>query len=162
MQSTFLCRRAQVKARWPDSDAEKEVRRKHAAPTAMASLKAITAWHNWCQDEYMKNFHLPLPEETYNQLKAEAEHAHVPATSLAREAIDSWLRQQFRKARHDAIAKYAAELAGTDFDLDSDLESAGIEHLLQTGRKRKWDAAMSIGPIWFRDPDRSKPGAVPW
>ena len=36
----------------------------------------------------MKNFHLPLPEQTYTHLRAEAERAHVPATALAREAID--------------------------------------------------------------------------
>jgi hypothetical protein len=85
----------------------------------------------------MKNFHLPLPEETYSHLKAEAARAQVPATILAREAIDSWLRQQLRKARHDAIADYAASMAGTSFDLDSDLETAGIEHLVKSGRKRK-------------------------
>jgi len=85
----------------------------------------------------MKNFHLPLPEETYNHLKAEAARAQVPATILAREAIDSWLRQQLRRARHAAIADYAAEMAGTDLDLDSDLELAGIEHLVKTGRKGK-------------------------
>ena len=85
----------------------------------------------------MKNFHLPLPEQTYSRLKAEAERAQVPATILAREAINSWLRQQLRKARHDAIADYAAEMAGTNLDLDSDLESAGIEHLVKTGRKGK-------------------------
>jgi len=85
----------------------------------------------------MKNFHLPLPEQTYSQLRAEAERAQVPATTLAREAIDWWLRQQLRKARHDAIAAYAAEMAGTDLDLDSDLESAGIEHLLKTGKVSK-------------------------
>ena len=85
----------------------------------------------------MKNFHLPMPEETYRHLKAEAERAQVPATILAREAIDSWLRQQLRKARHDAIANYASEMAGTNLDLDSDLESAGIEHLVKTGRKGK-------------------------
>ena len=83
----------------------------------------------------MKNFHLPLPEQTYGNLRAEAERAKIPATILAREAIDSWLRQQLRKARHDAISTYAAEMAGTNFDLDPDLESAGIEHLLKTGRK---------------------------
>lgn len=85
----------------------------------------------------MKNFHLPLPEQTYAQLRTEAERAQVPATALAREAIDWWLRQQLRKARHDAIAAYAAEMAGTDLDLDSDLESAGIEHLLKTGKVTK-------------------------
>jgi len=32
----------------------------------------------------MKNFHLPLPEQTYANLRAEAERAQVPATALAR------------------------------------------------------------------------------
>ena len=82
----------------------------------------------------MRNFHLPLSEQTYTHLRAEAERAGVPATTLAREAVDSWLRQQLRKARHDAIAVYAAEMAGTDLDLDPDLESAGIEHLVNTGK----------------------------
>jgi hypothetical protein len=85
----------------------------------------------------MRNFHLPLPEHTYTHLRAQAERAHVPATALAREAIDWWLRQQLRKARHDAIAAYAAEMAGTDLDLDLDLESAGIEHLVKKGRAKK-------------------------
>jgi predicted transcriptional regulator len=82
----------------------------------------------------MKNFHLPLPDQTYARLKTEAERMQVPATTLAREAVDGWLRQQFRKARKDAIAAYAAEMAGTHLDLDSDLESAAIEHLLKAGK----------------------------
>ena len=82
----------------------------------------------------MKNFHLPLPEQTYTGLRAEAERTGVPATTLAREAVDWWLRQQARKARHDAIAAYATEMAGTHLDLDADLESAGIEHLVNTGK----------------------------
>jgi hypothetical protein len=85
----------------------------------------------------MRNFHLPLPEQTYSHLRAEAERAQVPATALAREAIDGWLRQQLRKARHDQIAAYAAEMAGTEFDLDPDLEAAGIEHLMKTGKTTK-------------------------
>ena len=82
----------------------------------------------------MKNFHLPLPEEIYIRLRAEAERTQVPATTLAREAVDGWLRQQSRKARLDAIAAYATEMAGTPLDLDPDLESAGIEHLVKTGK----------------------------
>ena len=82
----------------------------------------------------MKNFHLPLPEPVYALLRAEAERSQVPATALAREAIDSWLRDQARKARHEAIAAYAAEMAGTDLDLDRELESAGIEHLVKRRR----------------------------
>ena len=82
----------------------------------------------------MKNFHLPLPEQTYIRLRAEAERTQIPATTLAREAVDGWLRQQSRKARLDAIAAYATEMAGTQLDLDADLESAGIEHLVKTGK----------------------------
>jgi hypothetical protein len=85
----------------------------------------------------LKNFHLPLPDQTYSQLRAEAERTQVPATILAREAIDLWLRHQLRAARHAAIAAYAAEMAGSDFDLDATLESAGIEHLIKTGKEPK-------------------------
>jgi len=85
----------------------------------------------------MKNFHLPLPEQTYTLLRAEAERAQVPATTLAREAIDSWLKAQAKQARRDAIAAYAAEMAGSDLDLDRDLESAGIQHLMQASPRRK-------------------------
>ncbi|MDP3000783.1 MAG: hypothetical protein Q8N47_25090 [Bryobacterales bacterium] len=85
----------------------------------------------------MKNFHLPLPERTYAQLRAEAERTQVPATALAREAIDLWLRHQLRLARHGAISAYAEEMAGTHLDLDPDLESAGIEHLVRAGRSPK-------------------------
>ena len=85
----------------------------------------------------MRNFHLPLPEETYSQLRAQAELAQVPATTLAREAIDLWLRQQQRIARHQAIAEYAAEMAGTTMDLDPDLEAAGLAHLSKTLKAKK-------------------------
>jgi hypothetical protein len=85
----------------------------------------------------MRNFYLPLPEETYIRLKVEAERTGVPATTLAREAVDWWLRQQSRKTRQDAIAAYAAEMAGTHLDLDPTLESAAIEHLVKTGKAPK-------------------------
>jgi len=99
----------------------------------MAAADAINSWHS----RAMKNFHVPLPEQTYAHLRAEAERAQVPATILAREAIDSWLREQARRTRHDAIAAFAAEMAGTDLDLDRGLESAAIEHLIKTGKATK-------------------------
>lgn len=85
----------------------------------------------------MKNFHLPLPERTYADLRAEAERTGVPATTLAREAVDRWLRNRLREARHNAIAAYASEMAGTRLDLDADLESAAIAHILNTGKATK-------------------------
>ena len=88
------------------------------------------------RSEAMKNFHLPLPEQTYNRLRAEAARTQVPATTLAREAVDCWLQEQSRKARQEAIAAYAAEMAGTPLDLDAGLESAAIEHLVKTGKAK--------------------------
>lgn len=85
----------------------------------------------------MKNFHLPLPENTYKRLRVEAERKQIPATALAREAIDSWLRDQARKARHEAIAAYAEEMAGTELDIDRELEAAGIEHLTRVDQTTK-------------------------
>jgi hypothetical protein len=81
----------------------------------------------------VKNFHLPLPEGTYAELRAEAERVQLPATTVAREAIALWLRARKKVERHNAIAAYAAEMAGTPFDLDPSLESAAIEQLM------KWD-----------------------
>lgn len=82
----------------------------------------------------MKNFHVPLPEPTYDHLRAESERVQVPATTLAREAIDWWLRQQRRKERHEMISAYAAKMAGADLDLDSALESAAVAQLVKAGK----------------------------
>jgi hypothetical protein len=103
----------------------------------LPSNAATNLWHHKVRAELMKNFHLPLPEETYTRLRAEAERTQVPATTLAREALDWWLRQQARKATQDAIATYAAEMAGTPLDLDAHLESSAIEHLVRTGKAER-------------------------
>jgi hypothetical protein len=62
-------------------------------------------------------------------LHDEAERAGLPATVLAREALQSWLTQRRRQRLHDEIATWANEHAGTDLDLDNDLEQAGLESL---------------------------------
>ncbi len=85
----------------------------------------------------MKNFHLPLPEGTYDELRAEAERAQLPATTVARAAIASWLRARKKMARRQAIMEYAARMAGTRFDLDPLLEAAAIEELIGTDQEVK-------------------------
>jgi hypothetical protein len=85
----------------------------------------------------MKNFHLPLPDGTYDELRAEAERAQVPATAVAREAICSWLRAKKKAARRRAVMEYAARMAGTRFDLDPLLEAAAIEELTRTDQGAK-------------------------
>ena len=80
----------------------------------------------------MRNFHLPLPEEVYRDLREEATRASQPATALARQAIELWLRHRRKVARHEAIAAFAAENAGSSLDLDTELEAASLEHLSAT------------------------------
>ena len=75
----------------------------------------------------MRNFHLPLPEPVYRRLRNAAEQTSQPATTLARYAIESWLRQRRRTMVREAIAAYAAEVAGSRDDLDEDLEVASLE-----------------------------------
>jgi len=62
--------------------------------------------------------------------------AKRPATTLARQAIESWLRERKKAAVREAIAAYAAESAGSSADLDPALEAASLE-LWRPRRRRK-------------------------
>ena len=84
----------------------------------------------------MRNFHLPLPEEVYGELREEAARSSRPATVLARQAIEYWLRHRRRLARHQEIAAFAGKHAGTLVDLDPDIEAASIEHLMATPKDK--------------------------
>jgi predicted DNA-binding protein len=82
------------------------------------------------------NLHVPLPGPVHDRLRAEATRSGRPATTLAREAIESWIAERERHALHREIVDYANEMARTTADLDEDLEKAGIEHLVRRRRKR--------------------------
>ncbi len=81
----------------------------------------------------MCNFHVPLSEELYNRLRSEASRIKQPATVLAREAIENWIKQKEREVLHQQIAAYATACAGTEADLDKNLEAAAVEFLLEQG-----------------------------
>jgi hypothetical protein len=54
----------------------------------------------------VKRFYLPLPEEAYADLRTEAERTQQPATVLAREAIELWLRARKKAAtRRDRVIR---------------------------------------------------------
>ena len=74
-----------------------------------------------------RNFHVPLPEDLYLALQAEAEQAQRPANSLAREAIAQWVERRRQERIDQAILAYAETVAGTADDLDPDLEAACLE-----------------------------------
>ena len=64
------------------------------------------------------------------RLKAESKRSGQPTTALVREAIDAWLAEREKEALHASIADYAHTVAGTTADLDPEMESAAVEHLL--------------------------------
>ena len=82
----------------------------------------------------MKNFHLPLPAGTYDELRREADRDGRPATTVAREAIERWLEQRRSIELHEEIASYAADRKGTDADLDRPLERAAVRQLRKAKR----------------------------
>lgn len=83
-----------------------------------------------------RNLHVPLSEPLHERLRAEAARSGRAATTLAREAIEAWIDERQQRALHDAIADYAGEMAGSEADLNEDLERTGVEHLLNRRRKR--------------------------
>ena len=85
----------------------------------------------------IRNFHLPLPEPTYRRLRDAAERTNQPATTLARHAIETWLRQHRRSMVREEIARYAVATAGTRDDLDDALEAASLEALHEPKRPGK-------------------------
>jgi metal-responsive CopG/Arc/MetJ family transcriptional regulator len=75
----------------------------------------------------MQNFHVPLPEDLYAELRDAAKQDGRPATELTREWVREGLEQRQRMHRQAAILAFAQQSAGTDLDLDTDLETAGLE-----------------------------------
>jgi len=56
---------------------------------------------------------------------------------VARYAIESWLRQKRKAAVREAIAVYAAEIAGSRDDLDLELEAASLEQWRRPQPRRR-------------------------
>ena len=77
----------------------------------------------------MKNLHIPIQDELHAALMAHARQSGESATALARQAIVQFVREAERAQRRAELAAFAADYAGTDWDLDPDLERAGLESL---------------------------------
>ena len=78
----------------------------------------------------MRTIHLPLPEHLHEALRAEATVEHRPATQILRQALEDWLARRRKERLTAEIQAFAGAAAGTALDLDSNLEAAGIAHLL--------------------------------
>lgn len=79
----------------------------------------------------IRNFHLPLPEALYDELRSAAKDADQPATRFAQQLMRTGLDEWRRTRRRQAIAAYAKQAAGSRDDLDPDLERAAIDVLVK-------------------------------
>jgi hypothetical protein len=77
-----------------------------------------------------KNFHLPLPDALYEELRTAARELDQPATKLAQELVRVGLVEWRRTRRRQQIAMYARQVAGSHDDLDPELERAGVTALI--------------------------------
>jgi ubiquinone biosynthesis protein UbiJ len=78
-----------------------------------------------------KNFHLPLSEALYNELRFAAREVDQPATRFAQDLMRAGLEEWRRARRRQEIAAYARQVAGSSEDLDPELERAGIQALVK-------------------------------
>jgi predicted transcriptional regulator len=79
-----------------------------------------------------KNLHVTLPDDLDQELRSEAERSGQPATEMARDAIREFLCRRRRQILHDEITAYAREVAGSQQDLDEELEESAIDDLVSS------------------------------
>lgn len=75
----------------------------------------------------MKNLHIPLPISWYEKLKEASISTEVSATELVRRAIIDFLKEQEKKSISEEISTFALECGGSSFDVDQELQNAGLE-----------------------------------
>ena len=83
-----------------------------------------------------KNFHLPLPATLYASLREAAARAGTPATGLAREAIENWLKEDQRRLQRAELADFVDANAGTAWDVDAEWEQSGVASM---NKLAPWD-----------------------
>jgi len=76
-----------------------------------------------------KKLNLPLPRRVHEALFVESRELGVPATRLVRSLLEDWLQERMRVRRRAEVRRFAMEHAGTELDLDPELEAAATAEL---------------------------------
>ena len=72
---------------------------------------------------------LPIDSDVWGLLQDEAERSGQPAVSLVSNVVANWVHERHRQRVAQEIAEFAAANAGSELDLDQDLESAALQTL---------------------------------
>lgn len=70
-----------------------------------------------------------IDQKTHRLLKELAASASLPMQTLIQRALVSYSRELERKKVHEQISSFAQAMAGTDWDLDEELEQAAVDEL---------------------------------
>ena len=74
---------------------------------------------------------LPLDADVWGLLQDEATKSGQPAVSLVSHVVGEWVRERHRQRVAQEIAEFAAAHAGSNLDLDQELESAALQNILE-------------------------------
>lgn len=86
----------------------------------------------------VKKLNLPMPPELHEALFAESRILGVPATRIARSALEDWLAKRRRARLEEEIYRFATTHGGTELDLDPQLEQAATAELLRLDDDEAW------------------------
>ena len=78
----------------------------------------------------MKRIMLTFPDEVHGEIERAAQCERKAAPELIVDVVANWLAQRAAPDPEPQLTEYVQLVAGTSDDLDSDLEAAGIESLL--------------------------------
>ena len=79
--------------------------------------------------ETMTTLELPLEGDVWGLLQDEAARVGRPTVSLVCDVVVNWVRDRQRQRVAQEIAEFAAAHAGSELDLDRDLETAALQTL---------------------------------
>jgi tRNA(Ser,Leu) C12 N-acetylase TAN1 len=74
-----------------------------------------------------KKLNLPLSAEMHEAIFTESRSLGVPATRVVRSVLEAWLKERQRIRRLEEIRRFAEAHAGSELDIDHDLEAAAEE-----------------------------------
>ena len=82
----------------------------------------------------VKKMELPIDSDVWGLLQDEAARSGQPAVSLVSNVVANWVHERHRQRVAQEIAAFAAAHAGSELDLDQDLESAALQTLNEAGQ----------------------------
>jgi hypothetical protein len=92
----------------------------------------------------LKKLNLPLPLEMHEALFTESQELGIPATRVVRSLLEEWLRDRRRTRRREEVRRFAMESAGTELDLDPELEAATTEEIRPAAGKSRLDRRQAV------------------